>query len=81
MHVRPKRREAAKDSKYTKELGLPLVAQMVESACNVGNPGSIAGWGRPPGEGNSNPFPYSCLENPMDGEASAYSPWGRKELT
>ena len=22
--------------------------------------------GRPPGEGNSNPFQYSCLENPMD---------------
>ena len=22
--------------------------------------------GRPPGEGNSYPFQYSCLENPMD---------------
>ena len=23
----------------------------------------------PPGEGNGNPFQYSCLENPMDGRA------------
>ena len=25
--------------------------------------------GRSPGEGNGNPLQYSCLENPMDGEA------------
>ena len=40
-----------------------------ESACNVGDPGSIPGWGRSPGEGNGNPFQYSCLENPKDGGA------------
>ena len=28
--------------------------------------GSIPGLGRSPGEGNGNPLPYSCLENPMD---------------
>ena len=28
--------------------------------------GFIPGWGRSPGEGNDNPLPYSCLENPMD---------------
>ena len=39
------------------------------SACNAGDPGSIPGSGRSPGEGNGNPFQYSCLENPMDGEA------------
>jgi len=27
------------------------------------------GQGRSPGEGNDNPLQYSCLENPMDGEA------------
>ena len=27
---------------------------------------SIPGLGRSPGEGNSNPLQYSCLENPMD---------------
>ena len=39
------------------------------SAYNAGDPGSIPGWGRSPGEGNGNPLQYSCLENPMDGGA------------
>ena len=37
-----------------------------ESACNVGDPGSIPRSGRSPGEGNGNPLQYSCLENAMD---------------
>ena len=37
-----------------------------ESACNVGNLGSIYGSGRSPGEGNGKPHWYSCLGNPMD---------------
>ena len=40
-----------------------------ESACSVGNPGLISGWGRSPGEGNGNPLQYSFLENPMEGGA------------
>ena len=36
-------------------------------AYNAEDPGSISGSGRSPGEGNGNPFQYSCLENPMDG--------------
>ena len=39
------------------------------SACNTGDPGSIPGSGRSPGEGNGNPLQHSCLENPMDGKA------------
>ena len=39
------------------------------SACNAGDPGSIPGLGRSPGEGNGNPLQHSCLENPMDGGA------------
>ena len=39
------------------------------SAYNVGDPGSIPGSGRSPGEGNGNPLQYSCLENPMSGGA------------
>ena len=39
------------------------------SAYNVGEPGSIPGLERSPGEGNDNPVQYSCLENPMDGGA------------
>ena len=37
-----------------------------ESACNAGDPGSIPGLGRSPGEGNGNPLQYSYLENPTD---------------
>ena len=33
---------------------------------SAGDPGSIPGSGRSPGEGNGNPLHYSCLENPMD---------------
>ena len=40
-----------------------------ESACNAGDPGSIPGSGRSPGEGNGNPLQYSCLENPIDRRA------------
>ena len=37
-----------------------------ESACQVGDLGSIPGLGRSLGEGNDNPPQYSCLGNPMD---------------
>ena len=37
-----------------------------QSACNAGDTGSIPDWGRSPGEGNGNPFQYSCLENSMN---------------
>ena len=33
-----------------------------ESACSVGDPGSILGLGRSLGEGNGNPLQYSCLD-------------------
>ena len=39
------------------------------SVHNAGDPGSIPGSGRSPGEGNGNPLQHSCLENPMDGGA------------
>ena len=40
-----------------------------ESPCNVGDPASIPGSGRSPGEGNGNPLQYSFLKTPMDGGA------------
>ena len=48
-----------------------LMSQLVgkESACNLGDQGSIPGWGRFPGEGNGNLLQYSCLENSIDREA------------
>ena len=42
------------------------MAQMVKNACNAGDPGSVSGLRRSPGEGNGNPLQYSCLENPRD---------------
>ena len=50
------------------------------SAYNGGDPGSIPGSGRSPGEGNGTPLQYSCLENPMEGEAWWASPWGLEAL-
>ena len=51
-----------------------------ESACNVGDLGSISGSGRFPGEGNSDLLQYSCLENSVDRRAwGGYNPCGLKE--
>ena len=46
--------------------GFPGGSNGSESACNVGDLGSIPGLGRFPGEGNCYPPQYSGLENPMD---------------
>ena len=46
--------------------GFPGGSDRKESARNVGDPTTIPGPGRSPGEGNGNPFQYSCLENSMD---------------
>ena len=50
------------------QLGFPGGSDDKESACNAGGPGSIPGLGRSPGVGNGNPFQYSRLKNPVDGE-------------
>ena len=59
--------------------GFPGGSNGKESACNVGDPGSIPELGRSPGERNSNPHQYSCLEN-SHGQMSlaGYSPWDNK---
>ena len=54
---------------YLGALGFPGGSDGKESAYNTGEPGSTPGSGRCSGEGNSNPFHYSCLQNSMDGEA------------
>ena len=43
-------------------MGFPDGSDGKESACSAGDPGLIPGLGRSPGEGNSNPLQYSCLE-------------------
>ena len=59
--------------------GFPGVSDSEESACFAGNPGSVPGPGRSPGEGNSNPLQYSCLENSMDRGAWRATVRGVKE--
>ena len=44
-------------------MGFPCGSAGKESACNVGNLGSIPGLGRSPGEGKGYPLQYSGLEN------------------
>ena len=50
-------------------LCFPGGSEVKTSAWNAGDPGSIPGSGRSPGEGNGNPLQYSCLENPREGGA------------
>ena len=47
-------------------MGFPGGSDGKESACSAGDPGSILGSGRAPGEGNGYPLQYSCLENSVD---------------
>ena len=47
-------------------LGFPCYSAGKESACNMGDLGSIPGLGRSPGEGKGYPLQYSGLENYID---------------
>ena len=53
-------------SPFLSLLDFPNSSDCKESACNVGDLGSVPGLGKSCGEGNGNPFQYPCLENPMD---------------
>ena len=59
-------------------LGFPGGSAGKESACNVGDLGSISGLGRSPENGNSYPLQYSGRENSMDsivhGVAKSWTP-------
>ena len=45
-------------------LGFPCGSDGKESACSVGDLGSIPGSGRSPEEGDGNPLQYSCQRIP-----------------
>ena len=47
-------------------MGFPCSSVGKESASSSGDPGSIPGLGRSPGERNGNPLQYLCLENLMN---------------
>ena len=57
-------------------LDFPCGSAGKESACHVGDLGSIPGLGRSPGEGKGYLLQYFGLENSTD-----YSPWGHKSRT
>ena len=46
--------------------GVPRSSDSQVSACSAGDPGSVPGSRRSPGEAIGYPLQYSCLENPMD---------------
>ena len=48
---------------------LPGSSVVKNPPAKAGNSGSVPGLGRSPGEGNSNPLQYSCLEKSMTGGA------------
>ena len=52
--------------------GGSMVKEWPASAGDVGDEGSIPRLGRSPGEGNVNPFQYSCPENPMQVSKESY---------
>ena len=62
------------------DMGFPSGPGVKNLPTNAGDMGSIPGWGRSPGEGNSNP-PAVFLPGESHGQRSlvGYSPWGRKE--
>ena len=47
-------------------VGFPGGSLVKNLPTHAGDAGLIPGSGRSPGEGNGNPFQYSCLENPRD---------------
>ena len=59
-------------------MGFPRSSVGRESTYNAGDPGSIPGLERSPGEGNGNPLQCSCLRNPRTEEAGGLSPWDRE---
>ena len=53
-------------TKSQTQLRAQLCFVVKDLPANAGDMSSIPGSGRSPGEGNGNPFQYSCLRNPMD---------------
>ena len=56
-------------SAHTDFLGGSAVKNPPANAGDSGDLGSIPGLGRSSGKGKGNPHQYSCLRNPMNGEA------------
>ena len=61
------------------QFGFPGGSDGRESAVSAGDPGSLPGSGRSPGEGYGNPLQYSCLEKSMGRGAWRATVHGVKE--
>ena len=88
QHIKKQRHHFADKGLYGQSFGFPVVmyrgfhggSKDKESACSAGDPASIPGSGRPPGEGNGNPQQCSCLEKSHGWRSLVrYSPRGHKE--
>ena len=66
LHASREEGQLARKVLSTENMGFPCGSAGKESACNAGDPGSIPGLGRSPGEGKGYPLQYSGLENSMD---------------
>ena len=78
QHIKMQRHYFADKGPYSQSygvsMGFPGGSAGKESACNVGDLGSIPGLGRSLGEGKGYPLQDFGLENSMD----CISPWGHR---
>ena len=65
---------------YIQHLGFPGSSVVNNLPANAGDGGSIPGLERSPGEGNSNLFKNSCLENPMAEEPGGLQSMGSQRV-
>ena len=61
-------------------MGFPGGSNDKESACNVGELGSIPRLGRSPGGGHGNPLQYSCWEIPWTEEPGGLQSMGLQRV-
>ena len=58
----------------------PVVKNLPANAEDVRDFSSIPGWGKSPGEGNGNPFQYSCWKIPWTEEAGRLQSMGLQRV-
>ena len=61
-------------------VGYPVGSVMKNPLANAGDPGSTAGLGRSPENGNGNPLQYSCLGVPWTEKPGRLQSMGSQEL-
>ena len=61
-------------------MGFPGGSEVKVSACKAGDPGSIPGSGRSPGDGNGNPLQYSSWRIPWTEEPGGLQSMGSQRV-